>query len=72
MKLNKVKEGKALLNQRLEFLELRAVEMLGDGNCQFRSFSSELFRTQEHHLYVRLIAIKWMMAHKEDFSFLVR
>ena len=71
MNLNKVKEGKALLSQRLEFLGLQTIEMLGDGNCQFRSFSSELFGTQDHHLYVRSIAIKWMMFHKEDFSFFV-
>ncbi len=68
LKINKVKEGKALLTQRLDFLKLKSVQMQGDGNCQFRSFSSELFGTQDDHMYVRSVAISFMKAHVKDFS----
>jgi hypothetical protein len=46
-------EGMKLLKQRLDFLKLAVVEMEGDGNCQFRAFSNELFGTQDFHLAVR-------------------
>eukprot|EP00961_Rhodomonas_salina_P170057 2291809-Rhodomonas_salina.2 len=42
----RIQEGMKLLDQRLALLKLRQIQMEDDGNCQFRSFSSELFGTQ--------------------------
>lgn len=66
-----IAEGMKLLTQRLDFLKLEIVEMEGDGNCQFRAFSNELFGTQEYHLAVRAVAVEWMKQHADEFSFFV-
>jgi len=57
-----------LLHKRLENLRLCEVPMLGDGNCQFRSFSHELYGTPAHHSHVRRIAIAHMRNHRDDYS----
>lgn len=36
------------------------ITMVGDGNCQFRTISQQLFDTQEHHPQVRQSVIKYM------------
>ena len=45
--------GKKLLFQRLAHLDLRAVEIGDDGNCQFRAFSQQLFGDQAFHFPIR-------------------
>jgi hypothetical protein len=60
--------GRALLAERLEFLRLAVKESLGDGNCQFRSISQELYGTQDHHVLVREKAIAHMVANAGDYS----
>ena len=67
----KIGEGKLLLKQRLDFLKLARVEMEGDGNCQLRAFSTELFGTQEFHLFARSVAVEWLDQHAAEFSFFV-
>ena len=70
-RLNKLKElqgSKQLLEQRLNFLGLCSVNITGDGNCQFRALSHELFGTQVHHMYLRSIAVAWMHSHSSSFS----
>ncbi|KAL8533149.1 hypothetical protein ACS0TY_009410 [Phlomoides rotata] len=41
-----------LLN-RLQLYELVELKISGDGNCQFRSLSDQIYRTPEHHKFVR-------------------
>ncbi|GAX84260.1 hypothetical protein CEUSTIGMA_g11683.t1 [Chlamydomonas eustigma] len=52
------------LRERLDRLNLDMVIMTGDGNCQFRALSNELFGTQEYHALVR----KQVIQHIEDKS----
>mmetsp|Transcript_13059 Transcript_13059/g.16239 ORF Transcript_13059/g.16239 Transcript_13059/m.16239 type:complete len:326 (-) Transcript_13059:954-1931(-) len=56
-----------LLRQRLENFRLLEVVMLGDGNCQFRSFSQELYGTPKHHGHVRQIAVTHIQNHRDEF-----
>eukprot|EP00698_Gefionella_okellyi_P022555 TRINITY_DN7494_c0_g1_i1.p1 TRINITY_DN7494_c0_g1~~TRINITY_DN7494_c0_g1_i1.p1 ORF type:complete len:185 (+),score=48.08 TRINITY_DN7494_c0_g1_i1:302-856(+) len=60
--------GLRLLEQRLSHLNLKTVEMLGDGNCQFRSFSSQLYRTPDHHLHVRASAVAQLREKRHLYS----
>lgn len=55
------------LTQRLRSLGLASVEMMGDGNCQFRAVSDQLFGSQEHHGFVRSVAIAHMRDVAPDF-----
>ncbi|KNC81077.1 hypothetical protein SARC_06580 [Sphaeroforma arctica JP610] len=57
------------LNDRLELLGLTLKESEGDGNCQFRSFSFQLYGTQEHYKEIRKLICQWMRDHSESFSF---
>ncbi|KAL1542417.1 OVARIAN TUMOR DOMAIN-containing deubiquitinating enzyme 9-like [Salvia divinorum] len=41
-----------LLN-RLQLYDLVELKILGDGNCQFRSLSDQIYRTSDHHKFVR-------------------
>ena len=34
--------------------------MTGDGNCQFRALSDQLFDTEEHHRILRLRSVEWL------------
>jgi len=64
----RIQEGMKLLDQRLALLKLRQIQMEDDGNCQFRSFSSELFGTQKYHKTVRHVAVKWLKENEETCS----
>eukprot|EP01134_Creolimax_fragrantissima_P002431 CFRG2431T1 len=61
-------EKKQLLD-RLHMLGLKLVESEGDGNCQFRSFSYQLYGTQEHYKHVRKLIAGWMREHPNSFNF---
>ena len=63
-----IEEGKHLLDQRLTFLSLVQKPSVDDGNCLFRSISTELWNTQEHHYFIRLEAVKWMEEHVEEYQ----
>eukprot|EP00746_Dinoflagellata_sp_MGD_P011540 gnl/MRDRNA2_/MRDRNA2_124256_c0_seq1.p1 gnl/MRDRNA2_/MRDRNA2_124256_c0~~gnl/MRDRNA2_/MRDRNA2_124256_c0_seq1.p1 ORF type:complete len:264 (-),score=49.89 gnl/MRDRNA2_/MRDRNA2_124256_c0_seq1:51-842(-) len=63
-----IQEGMELLKQRATNFHLRINEMEGDGNCQFRSVSHQLFQTQDFHLYVRHCAIAWLAANAVEFE----
>ena len=58
----------ATLRQRLASLGLVSVEMEGDGNCQFRAVSDQLFGSQKHHAVVRTLAVQHMRAMSDFFS----
>ncbi|KMZ69321.1 OTU-like cysteine protease-like [Zostera marina] len=46
------------LLQRLHAYGLLEKKVSGDGNCQFRAISDQLFKTPEHHKYIRKHAVK--------------
>mmetsp|Transcript_16382 Transcript_16382/g.28091 ORF Transcript_16382/g.28091 Transcript_16382/m.28091 type:complete len:354 (-) Transcript_16382:858-1919(-) len=56
------------LAERLERLNLEMLIMLGDGNCQFRSISNELFGTQDHHTNVRRHVVQHIRTHQEEYE----
>jgi hypothetical protein len=64
---SKTSTGVVLLRQRLENLHLAMRTIAGDGNCQFRAFSQNLFGTEEQHALVRARAVEYMKAHAADF-----
>ncbi|KAL0402030.1 UNVERIFIED_CONTAM: OVARIAN TUMOR DOMAIN-containing deubiquitinating enzyme 9 [Sesamum latifolium] len=53
-----------LLN-RLQLYELAELKILGDGNCQFRSLSDQIYRSQEHHKFVRDQVVNQLKSHPE-------
>ncbi|KAF3790435.1 OTU domain-containing protein [Nymphaea thermarum] len=46
------------LLERLNVYGLCEVKVSGDGNCQFRALSDQMFRSPEHHKYVRKEIVK--------------
>ncbi|KAI3887013.1 hypothetical protein MKW92_013110 [Papaver armeniacum] len=46
------------LLQRLHVYGLYEVKVSGDGNCQFRALSDQMFKSPEHHKFVRKEIIK--------------
>ena len=61
-------DGVALLRSRLEFLRLRMRVIEGDGHCQFRACSDQLYGSQEYHARVRATAVEYMREHADAFS----
>ncbi|KAL9266455.1 OVARIAN TUMOR DOMAIN-containing deubiquitinating enzyme 9-like protein [Drosera capensis] len=45
------------LLDRLKVYQLVEMKVKGDGNCQFRSLSDQIYRTSEHHGYVRQVVV---------------
>jgi len=56
-----------LLKQRLDHLSMAELIMEGDGNCQFRSISHELYGTQSFHLHVRQQTVQYMSRNPDNF-----
>uniref|UniRef100_A0A7C9D5T9 OTU domain-containing protein n=1 Tax=Opuntia streptacantha TaxID=393608 RepID=A0A7C9D5T9_OPUST len=52
------------LLQRLQVYGLYEVRVSGDGNCQFRALSDQLYRTPEYHKHVRKEVVKQLKEHK--------
>ncbi|KAI3470486.1 hypothetical protein Pfo_027149 [Paulownia fortunei] len=53
-----------LLN-RLQLYDLVELKILGDGNCQFRSLSDQIYRTPEHHKFVREQVVNQLKSRAE-------
>ncbi|XP_073126523.1 OVARIAN TUMOR DOMAIN-containing deubiquitinating enzyme 12-like [Henckelia pumila] len=53
-----------LLN-RLQLYDLVELKILGDGNCQFRSLSDQIYRAPEHHKFVREQVINQLKSKPE-------
>ena len=51
-------------------LGLHAVEIVGDGNCLFRSFADQMTGDQTKHAIFRDEAVEFMRTHKEVAAFL--
>ncbi|KAL3523487.1 hypothetical protein ACH5RR_016321 [Cinchona calisaya] len=53
------------LLDRLQLYELVELKVSGDGNCQFRSLSDQIYRTPEHHKFVRQQIVNQLQSHPE-------
>lgn len=63
-----VMSGDERLSQRLSSFGLRLDIQKGDGNCQFRALSKQLFGDAERHPIVRQRAIRYMEQHRARFE----
>jgi hypothetical protein len=66
--LFQVQLGVERLKRRLKTLELEMVTIVGDGNCQFRSISQQLFGCESHHEFVRTATVQYMCEHATHFG----
>ncbi|GFQ07731.1 otu domain-containing protein ddb_g0284757 [Phtheirospermum japonicum] len=53
------------LAQRFSTYGLAEMQIEGDGNCQFRAISDQLFQNQDYHKYVRKEVIKQLKRHRK-------
>ncbi|XP_019228890.1 PREDICTED: uncharacterized protein LOC109209977 isoform X2 [Nicotiana attenuata] len=53
------------LMDRLEVYDLFELKVSGDGNCQFRSLSDQIYRSTEHHKFVREQVVKQLKFCRE-------
>ncbi|KAG2486732.1 hypothetical protein HYH03_014658 [Edaphochlamys debaryana] len=56
------------LRERLERLNLDMLIVAGDGNCQFRSISNELYGTQDHHSAIRKQGVSHIVQQRSSFE----
>ncbi|KVI09500.1 Ovarian tumor, otubain, partial [Cynara cardunculus var. scolymus] len=56
------------LLDRLELYGLVESKVEGDGNCQFRALSDQLYRTPEYHESVRRQVVKQLKSHPEMYE----
>ncbi|KAL1532164.1 OVARIAN TUMOR DOMAIN-containing deubiquitinating enzyme 9 [Salvia divinorum] len=56
-----------LLN-RLELYELVERKIMGDGNCQFRSLSDQIYGTSDHHGVVRAEIVHQLKSQPESYA----
>lgn len=60
--------GKKMLEKRLTSIGCELIEIVGDGNCLFRSISCNLFKKQKYHMYVRKRCVEHMKNCHEEYS----
>ncbi|KAL6980324.1 hypothetical protein U1Q18_052669 [Sarracenia purpurea var. burkii] len=53
------------LLERLRVYDLVELKVQGDGNCQFRSLSDQIYRNTEHHKFVRQQVVEQLNLHPE-------
>ncbi|KAJ0089181.1 hypothetical protein Patl1_32138 [Pistacia atlantica] len=56
-----------LLN-RLQLYGFVELKVPGDGNCQFRALSDQLYNTPEHHKYVRRQVVNQLKSHPDMYE----
>ncbi|KAL3531952.1 hypothetical protein ACH5RR_005473 [Cinchona calisaya] len=56
------------LLDRLQLYDLVEHQVQGDGNCQFRALSDQVYRTPEHHKFVRQQVVNQLQAHPEMYE----
>ncbi|KAM7266980.1 hypothetical protein ACFE04_009146 [Oxalis oulophora] len=56
------------LLDRLMLYELVENKVQGDGNCQFRALSDQLYRTSDHHRFVREQLVKQLQSHPQVYE----
>ena len=64
----KVERDHDVLLQRLDALGLREKVVSGDGNCQFRALSDQLFRTPEYYKDVRKNVVGQLRKHASRYA----
>lgn len=63
-----IEAGQELLRQRCRFLGLMTMDMLDDGNCQFRAMAQELYASQEHHGIVRAAVVDYLGRNADKYA----
>ncbi|XVF75576.1 hypothetical protein PTKIN_Ptkin13bG0198100 [Pterospermum kingtungense] len=53
---------------RLQLYGLVETKVQGDGNCQFRSISDQLYRSQDHHRIVRQLVVSQLESNPEMYG----
>ncbi|XP_024985546.1 uncharacterized protein LOC112521099 [Cynara cardunculus var. scolymus] len=56
------------LIDRLQLYQLVESKVQGDGNCQFRALSDQVYRTAEHHKFVRQQIVNQLELHAEIYE----
>ncbi|KAK6936072.1 OTU domain [Dillenia turbinata] len=56
------------LLDRLQLYDLVELKVQGDGNCQFRALSDQLYRTTEHHKFVRQVVVNQLKSCPEIYE----
>ncbi|KAJ6317461.1 hypothetical protein OIU76_013074 [Salix suchowensis] len=56
------------LLERLKSYDCVEKKVQGDGNCQFRSLSDQLYRSPEHHQVVRELVVKQLGSEPERYN----
>ncbi|KAG6665614.1 hypothetical protein I3843_02G150100 [Carya illinoinensis] len=51
------------LLERLQLYDLVELKVLGDGNCQFRALSDQLYHSPDHHGFIREQIIRQLKSH---------
>ncbi|KAJ8563162.1 hypothetical protein K7X08_031614 [Anisodus acutangulus] len=63
--VDEAKSDHQRLMDRLEVYDLVELKVSGDGNCQFRSLSDQIYRSTEHHKFVREQVVQQLKSHRE-------
>ncbi|KAG5610792.1 hypothetical protein H5410_022073 [Solanum commersonii] len=63
--VDEAKSDHQRLMDRLEVYDLVELKVSGDGNCQFCSLSDQIYRSTEHHKFVREQVVKQLKSHRE-------
>jgi len=63
-----IQAGVKLLEQRCKAHGMAVREVGGDGNCQFRSFSHQLYGTEDSHASVRAAAVEHIRDRRDFFG----
>uniref|UniRef100_A0A0A0KBF7 ubiquitinyl hydrolase 1 n=2 Tax=Cucumis sativus TaxID=3659 RepID=A0A0A0KBF7_CUCSA len=56
------------LLDRLQLYYLIELKVQGDGNCQFRALSDQIYRTSEHHKFVREQVVNQLKSYPEIYE----
>lgn len=56
------------LLQRLNNYGLREVEVSGDGNCQFRALSEQMYRSPKYHMHIRNKIVKQLQYQRSSYE----
>jgi len=59
---------KQRLQDRLSYYGLAEKKIAGDGNCQFRALSDQLYRTPDHHMFVRRKVVEQLARVRDSYS----
>jgi hypothetical protein len=57
-----------VLHARLGLLGMRMITIAGDGNCQFRAVSLQLYGSEAHHALVRHRALEYIRERRAEFA----